>query len=67
MASLQKKNSTTNERSTCMGTFADIISGMKGAVQPYVADLYELLMKGLADPEAEVCVHFAMMVRWFCV
>jgi hypothetical protein len=50
----QKKNSTVGERSCCMGTFADIINGMKDAIQPYAADMYELLAKGLADPDHEV-------------
>lgn len=51
---LQKKNSTVGERSCCMGTFADIINGMKDAIQPYAADMYELLARGLADPDHEV-------------
>lgn len=61
-----KKNSTVSERSCCMGTFADIIGGMKAGVQPYVGDLLDFLMKGMADPEAEVRSNACFAMGLLC-
>ncbi|KAK4047505.1 hypothetical protein OIO90_006147 [Microbotryomycetes sp. JL221] len=45
---------TTGDRSTAIGSLAEIVNGMEGAVTPFTDQLYTLFVRALADPEAEV-------------
>lgn len=43
-----------SDRASAIGTFAEIISGMKGAITPSTEPLYKLFLEALHDPDAEV-------------
>ncbi|KAJ7224327.1 armadillo-type protein [Mycena pura] len=57
-----KKSRSLNERSSTIGSLAEIISGMKGAITPSTEPLLELCFKALGDPEADVLSNAAFAV-----
>ncbi|KAF7294475.1 Importin N-terminal domain-containing protein [Mycena kentingensis (nom. inval.)] len=62
IAKYYKKSRSLNERSSTIGCFAEIISGMKGAITPSTEPLLELCFKALSDPEADVLSNAAFAV-----
>ncbi|KAH8081339.1 ARM repeat-containing protein [Cristinia sonorae] len=49
-----KKNRSLSDRSSAIGTLAEIIAGMKGAITPFSETLLELFYRALSDPDPEV-------------
>jgi hypothetical protein len=45
---------STADRSTAIGSLAEIVNGMEGAVTPFTESLFPLFLTALADPEPEV-------------
>lgn len=43
-----------NDRSTAIGTLAEVVNGLGGAVTPHTDDFYNLFLAAMNDPEAEV-------------
>ncbi|KAM0786714.1 hypothetical protein ACM66B_002156 [Microbotryomycetes sp. NB124-2] len=54
MAQYYDLQRTTGDRSTAIGSLAEIVNGMEGAVTPFTDQLYTLFLRALSDPEAEV-------------
>lgn len=59
---LQKKNRSLSDRSSAIGTLAEIISGMKGAITPSTEPLLELFYNALSDESPEVYSNAAFAV-----
>jgi len=57
--SIQKKSRSLSDRSSSIGTLAEIISGMKSAITPHTETLLELFHRALSDPEYEVLSNAA--------
>ncbi|POY75272.1 hypothetical protein BMF94_1642 [Rhodotorula taiwanensis] len=45
---------STADRSTAIGSLAEIVNGMEGAITPFTERLFPLFVQALADPEPEV-------------
>ncbi|KDR80526.1 hypothetical protein GALMADRAFT_240827 [Galerina marginata CBS 339.88] len=59
IAKYYKKSRSLSDRSSAIGCLAEIISGMKGAITPYTAQLFELFTRALNDAENEVLSNAA--------
>lgn len=51
---IQDLERSTGDRSTTVGSLAEIVNGMEGAVTPFTDTLFHLFLRSLSDPEAEV-------------
>ncbi|KAH7097863.1 ARM repeat-containing protein [Auriculariales sp. MPI-PUGE-AT-0066] len=49
-----KKKSSLMDRSSSIGTIAEILSGMKSTVTPFTNDVLHIIGRALTDPDAEV-------------
>ena len=58
----QKKNRSLSDRSSAIGTLAEIISGMGDAITPSTEPLLELFYTALSDSDAEVYSNAAFAV-----
>lgn len=58
----QNKNRSMSDRSSSIGSLAEVISGMKSAITPFTEPLLELLYKALSDSEAEVLSNAAYAI-----
>jgi hypothetical protein len=56
---LQKKGRSLSDRSSAIGTLAEIIAGMKDAITPWTEPMLELFYRGLRDGDAEVMSNAA--------
>ena len=45
---------STGDRSTAIGSLAEIVNGMESGVTPFTDSLFPLFLRSLGDPEAEV-------------
>ncbi|KZS87926.1 ARM repeat-containing protein [Sistotremastrum niveocremeum HHB9708] len=54
IAKYYKKKRSLSDRSSAVGTIAEIISGMKGAITPFTDRILQLVLKALSDEDAEV-------------
>ncbi|KAK4049598.1 hypothetical protein OIV83_004096 [Microbotryomycetes sp. JL201] len=54
MAQYYDLQRTTGDRSTAIGSLAEIVNGMESAVTPFTDQLFTLFLRALSDPEAEV-------------
>ncbi|GAA5927116.1 uncharacterized protein JCM15063_000459 [Sporobolomyces koalae] len=54
MTSYYKADRSTADRSTAIGSLAEIVNGMESAVTPFAESLFPLFLQALADPEPEV-------------
>jgi hypothetical protein len=50
----QDPSRSAGDRSTAIGSLAEIVNGMEAAVTPFTDSLFPLFLRALADPEAEV-------------
>lgn len=50
---------STGDRSTAIGSVAEIVNGLATAVTPFTSDLYPLFLRGLQDAEYEVSSNAA--------
>jgi hypothetical protein len=57
---------TEEERSCCVGTFTDIVKGMKEQCQPHTHDIYTLFWHGLRDESYEVRVSACYGMGLLC-
>ncbi|KAI5118112.1 hypothetical protein M0805_003466 [Coniferiporia weirii] len=57
-----KKGRSLSDRSSAIGTLAEIISGMKGAITPSTEPLLNLFYQALSDEDAEVYSNAAFAV-----
>ncbi|KAL0953706.1 hypothetical protein HGRIS_004898 [Hohenbuehelia grisea] len=57
-----KKNRSLADRSSSIGTLAEIISGMKGSITPFTEPLLDLFYRALSDNEPEVLSNAAFAV-----
>ncbi|KAI5478132.1 hypothetical protein MNV49_005396 [Pseudohyphozyma bogoriensis] len=62
MASYYDLERTTGDRSTAIGSLAEIVNGMEQAVTPFTDNLFPLFLRALADPEAEVQSNAAFAI-----
>ncbi|TFK29742.1 importin beta-4 subunit [Coprinopsis marcescibilis] len=62
IAKYYRKNRSLSDRSSAIGCFAEIISGIKGGVTNHTGPLLELFLKALADEEAEVLSNAAFAI-----
>ncbi|GAA5839614.1 hypothetical protein JCM9279_005998 [Rhodotorula babjevae] len=53
---------STADRSTAIGSLAEIVNGMEGASTPFTETLFPLFLQGLQDPEAEVQSNAAFAI-----
>ncbi|BGP41297.1 hypothetical protein JCM10449v2_005274 [Rhodotorula kratochvilovae] len=53
---------STADRSTAIGSLAEIVNGMEGAATPFTETLFPLFLQGLQDPEAEVQSNAAFAI-----
>ncbi|SCV70350.1 BQ2448_1744 [Microbotryum intermedium] len=54
MAQYYDLERATGDRSTTIGSLAEIVNGMDSSVTPWTETLFQLFVRALSDPEAEV-------------